>query len=230
MAIEFDGVDQYVEIGDVAPLNITGSAITLAIWVKNMVNGEHKVIAKWSDSPALFSYLLSITSADKAQMVVNTGANGVAIGTTTIVTGTWFHLGGTYDGTTVRIYVNGVQEGTAGRTGNINSTTAPVRIGAGSGSPITSEEPMDGDLDDARIYDRALSADEILTIYNSRGRDGIALGRVARYLMNEGAPGVAASGAGIIKDSGPNGLDGTPVNSPIWASGQLTFSRKPLLV
>ena len=229
MAMDFDGVDQHVDIGDVAPLDITGSAITLAIWANNTVNGEHKLIAKWKDAGSLFSYLLSINASDKALLAVHPVGEGQAttIGTTTIATGTWFHIAGTYDGTTLRIYVNGVEENSNTITGgNLRSVAAPVRIGSGSGD---GEEPMDGILDDARIYDRALSADEILTIYNSRGRDGIALNLKARYLLNEGAPGVAASGAGVIKDSGPNGLDGTPANSPIWASGQLRFSRKPLL-
>ena len=112
------------------------------------------------------------------------------------------------------------------RLNSCGKLPAPIRIGVGSGA--TSEQPMDGAAEDVRIYDRTLSPDEILTIYNSRGRDGIALGRVAQYLLNEGAPGVVASGAGVIKDSGPSGLDGTPANSPTWASGELTFRRKPL--
>jgi len=230
MPVEFVAAsEQHVEIGDVAPLNITGSAITVACWVKiESATAEKKVIAKWSDSAGAFSYLLSVAGAgdDKAQFVVNTGSNGVAIGTTALAIGTWHHIAGTYDGTTVRVYVDGVEEGTALLTGNIGSNTAPVRIGVGSGA--TSEQPMDGAVDDPRIYDRVLNPDEILTIFNSRGLDGIALGVAARYLLNEGAPGNVASGAGVIKDSGPNGLDGTPVNSPTWESGQLRFVRRSL--
>ena len=228
MAMDFAAAsEQHVEIGDVAPLNITGDQITVSCWAKNMVNGEHKVIAKWSDSPGLFSYLLSINASDQPFFAVHTGSQSVALATTAMVIGTLHHLVGTYDGTTMRVYLDGVEDGTTAKTGNITSTTAPVRIGVGSGA--TSEQPMDGSLEDARIYDRVLSPEEILTIFNSRGRDGIALGRVARYPMNEGAPGVVASGADVIKDSGPNGLDGTPVNSPTWASGELTFKRRPLL-
>jgi len=226
VAIELDGVDQHIDIGDVAPLDITGSAITLAIWAKNTVNGEHKLIAKWKDAGSLFSYLLSINATDKTLLAVDVGGVKTVVGTTTIATGTWFYIVGTYDGTTLRIYVNGVEENSNTVTGgNLRSVATTVRIGSGSGG----ENHMDGCLEDARIYDRVLSADEILTIFNSRGRDGIALNLVARYLMNEGAPGVIASGAGVIKDIGPNGLDGTPVNSPTWVSGQLNFSRKRLL-
>ena len=231
MAMDFVAAsEQHVEIGDVALLDITGDEISVLAWVKPAsTTSEQKVVAKWSDSGGAFSYLLAVDAVgdDKVRFVVNTGSNGIADGTTSMTIGTWHLMAGTYDATTVRAYLDGVEDGTDALTGNINSTTAPVRIGVGSGA--TSEQPMDGAAEDVRIYDRVLSADEILTIYNSRGRDGIILGLAARYLMNEGAPGVVASGAGVIKDSGPNGLDGTPTNSPTWASGQLAFRRKPLL-
>ena len=230
MAMDFVAAsEQHIEIGDVAPLNITGDQITLSCWVKPAsFSAEQKIIAKWSDDGGAFSYLLAVDAVgdDKIRFVVNTGSNGIADGTTSMTVGTWHLMTGTYDGTTVRVYLDGVEDGTTAKTGNISSTTAPVRIGVGSGA--FDEQPADASVEDVRIYDRVLSPDEILTIFNSRGRDGIALGLQARYLLNEGAPGVVASGAGVIKDSGPNGLDGTPTNSPTWASGQLNFRRRPL--
>ena len=231
MAMDFVAAsEQHVEIGDVAPLNITGDQITLSCWVKlASTTMEQKIIAKWSDSPDAKSYLLSADGPgnDKVLLAVQAPGQATSMGTTAMVVGTWHHIAGTYDGTTMRVYLDGVEDDTTAKTGSINSTTAPVRIGVGSGA--TSEQPADGAVEDARFYDRALTASEILTIFNSRGRDGIALGRVARYQLNEGAPGVVASGAGVVKDSGPNGLDGTPANSPTWASGQLNFRRRPLL-
>ncbi len=232
MAMDFIAAsEQYVEIGDVAPLNITGSAITLSAWVKIASKAaEKKVLAKWSDSPAARSYLLSVGGGtdDKAIMAIANPGVASATGTTAMAIGTFHHILGTYDGSIIRVYLDGVEDDTTAKTGNIGSTTAPVRIGVGSGA--TSEGPTDGAIDDARIYDRVLSAKEVLTVFNSRGSDGITLGLAARYLMNEGAPSVVASGAGIIKDSGPNKLDGTPTNSPEWASGQLRFVKKRPLV
>lgn len=227
MALDFVAAsEEHVEIGDVAPLNITGSAITVAAWVKiASTTAEKKVIAKWSDSAGAFSYLLGIAGAgnDNAQFVVNTGSNGVAIGTTSLSVGVWHLIVGTYDGVTVRVYLDGVEDGTASLTGNISSNTAPVRIGVGSGA--TSEQPMDGTVDDPRIYDRVLSADEIAIIFASKGHDGIMDALQARFTFIEKGPGATASSADV-QDIGPNSLATTSVNTPTYSEGVLAFRRR----
>ncbi|KKL72323.1 hypothetical protein LCGC14_2086070 [marine sediment metagenome] len=218
--------EEHVEIGDVAPLNITGSAITVAAWVKiASATAEKKVIAKWSDSAGAFSYLLGIAGAadDKAQFVVNTGSNGVALGTTSLSVGVWHLIVGTYDGVTVRVYLDEVEDGTVSLTGNISSNTAPVRIGVGSGA--TSEQPMDGAIDDARIYDRVLSAEEVATIFASNGHDVIVDALQARFTFMEKGPGATAAGADVV-DIGPNSLATTSVNTPTYSEGVLAFRRR----
>ncbi len=164
MARNFDTSNEdHIEIGDVAALNITGEKITLSIWFKITTNAmEHKLLAKWSDSPAKFSYLLSIRSDNKPQIAINTGSTSTAIGTTPIVLGRWYYLVGTYDGTTMRIYLDGVEENTTAKTGNISSNTAPVRIGVGSGN--TNEQPMDGDAGHCAIWDIDLTAGEVASL------------------------------------------------------------------
>jgi len=117
MARNFDTVNEdHIEIGDVAALNITGNRVTLSVWAKLATNAmEHKILAKWSDSPAKFSYLLSINSSNKPLFAINTGSTTLVAGTTSIILGTWFHISGTYDGTTMRIYVDGVEENTTAK-------------------------------------------------------------------------------------------------------------------
>lgn len=231
MAMDFVAAnEEYVTIGDVAPLKITGDEITVVAWVKIASSvAEKKAVAKWSDSSSAFSYLLSVgLDAGSAPpiFVVNVGGNKVVQSSMNLTIGKWHHIVGTYDGATVRIYVDGVERDSLAVTGNIGSTTTPVRIGAGSGSPVSGEEPFDGTIDDVRIYDRGLSPDEILTMFNSRGHDGITQRLQARYLLNKDAPGVAASGADSVKDVGPNSLDGTPTNTPTYAESQLALRRR----
>ena len=164
MARNFDTVNEdHIEVGDVAALNITGSRVTLSAWVKLATNAmEHKILAKWSDSPAKFSYLLSVNSSNKPLFAINTGSTSSIAGTTSIILGTWFHLSGTYDGTTMRIYVDGVDENTTAKTGNMGSNTAPVRIGVGSGG--TDEQPMDGDAGHCAIWNTDLTAGEVASL------------------------------------------------------------------
>ncbi len=166
MARNFDSSNpDYLEIGDVASLDITGDAITLAAWVKlASTSAERKIIAKWSDSGGAFSYLLSVDGSgnNKVLMAIATPGQTISVGTTSMSVGTWHLIVGTYDGTTMRVYLDGVEDDTSPDTGSINSTTAPVRIGVGSGA--TSEGPMDGDIGHCSIWDIDLTAGEVASL------------------------------------------------------------------
>jgi len=165
MARLFDASNNdYIEVGDVPALDLTGDQVTLAVRARlASTNGEKKVLAKWSDSPLQHQYLLSINSDEKVMFAVNAGGVSLTTGTTTLVTDTWYHLAGTYDGSDIRVYLDGVEENSASVTGNMPNTSAPVRIGAGSGGAGT-ENPFDGDIGHCAIWDVGLSAGEIASL------------------------------------------------------------------
>lgn len=155
--------DDRIEVGDV--LNITGDKVTLSTWARiASKTDEMKMLAKWSDSPAAFSYLLSTDAVgnDKALFAVNASSQVATSGTTAMVIGQWHHVAGVYDGSDIRVYLDGAEENSTALTGNISSNTAPVRIGMGSGA--VGEEPMDGDLGHCAIWDRALTPGEIKSL------------------------------------------------------------------
>jgi len=143
-------------------LNITGNQITLSIWVRfDTLGGEQKFLARWQDSGGQFSYLLTKNGSNNVLFVINTGSNQVITGSTTVATGTWYHIVGTYDGSIMRLYLNGVEDGTHSTSGNINSSTAPLRIGSGSGS---GENPLDGDAGHGAIWDVGLTANQAIAL------------------------------------------------------------------
>jgi hypothetical protein len=89
--------------------------------------------------------------------------------TTTVNTGAWFHGVATYNGNTVRIYINGNLESTNARTGTI--TAGAKNIGSNSGG---TNEYFNGTIDNVKMYNRALSAAEVAQNFNaSRTRYGI---------------------------------------------------------
>ena len=91
------------------------------------------------------------------------GAYRIATGTSQLPINTWSHLASTYDGTTLRLYVNGTQVGSVATTGSIEVSSGVLRIG---GNTIWGEY-FSGLIDEVRIYNRALSATEIQTDMNT---------------------------------------------------------------
>lgn len=91
------------------------------------------------------------------------GANSIT-GGTTINTGSWFHVAGTYDGSNVRIYVNGASDATAvSVSGSMPSKTLGLKIGAFFGG----SQFFIGQIDEVRIVDTARSADWLLAEYRN---------------------------------------------------------------
>jgi hypothetical protein len=80
------------------------------------------------------------------------------LGPSALALNAWSHLAMTWDGATVRLYVNGSQVSTAAVTGTAFASTGPLRIG---GNNVWSEW-FEGVIDDVRVYSRALSAAEIV--------------------------------------------------------------------
>ena len=83
-----------------------------------------------------------------------------------VQTNTWYHVAMTYDGTTFKLYVNGVLDGQHAASGPIAINTEPVRLGGGSDSGCIPYN-LNGLLDEPAIYNRALSSSEIAAIYNA---------------------------------------------------------------
>lgn len=80
----------------------------------------------------------------------------------------WIHLAGTYDGSIMRLYVDGIEIGNRPLTGNIRVDDNPVTIGGeeNGADPQVVDGEFEGLIDEVRIYNRALDASEIREIFN----------------------------------------------------------------
>src|SRR5262249_34265357 len=76
-----------------------------------------------------------------------------AYGTATLALNTWSHLAATYDGSTLRLYVNGTQVGSLAQTGAMTPSASPLTIG---GDPIFGQY-FQGMIDEVRVYSVALT-------------------------------------------------------------------------
>ena len=84
-------------------------------------------------------------------------------GTTANPVNTWTHVALTYDGATLRLYINGTQVASRAATGAIQTTNSPLWIGGNS--PYG--EYFQGLIDEARVYNRALTQAEIQADMNA---------------------------------------------------------------
>ena len=155
-ALRFDGVQNEVRVADDPGLTPT-NALTLAAWVKTATNMTSEVITKWSTNALAGSYILGLTNGFVSLELVLGGNYFQLVGWNSSLTDTnWHHIAGSYDGTNMTVYLDAAVTATGGAATNaaLDVVTDPLRFGL-----------LDGVLDDARLYDRALSANEIVAIY-----------------------------------------------------------------
>ena len=165
-AFSFDGADDLVAL---AAQPAISTALTIEGWVNfDSANFDNYQVI-FNNNQVLFRKNAS-TEGNKFSIFVTLTDNSVeprAQSTTVPTAGTWHHVAGTWDGTTLRIYVNGTPEGSSTRQGTLTSTTATqAQIGRGHLSSLTLF-PLDGRIDELSIYNRALTASEIQAIFNA---------------------------------------------------------------
>jgi Concanavalin A-like lectin/glucanases superfamily len=176
-AFSFDGVDDLVQVADAPVLN--PAAITLDAWIyPNTIKLGSRVVSKdlstvSCDQPyVVYSLDARGEFGNKAAFFFTTSDNveHILSGTSAIPTGAFSHLAATFDGSTAKIYVNGVLENSLTVSGALTSSTAPVVIGnAGSACRAANAGlvEFDGLIDEVEIFNRALSQSEIQSIFNA---------------------------------------------------------------
>jgi hypothetical protein len=158
-ALSFNGTNALVSVPDSNSLDLT-SGMTLEAWVYPTALGTTWRTAVIKEQPsANLTYALyanTETTRPSGHVYVN-GAESSVKGSSALSLNAWAHLAATYDGTTLRVYVNGTQAATKTVGGNITTTNGALRIG---GNNIWGEW-FGGRIDDVRVYNRALSTIEI---------------------------------------------------------------------
>ena len=156
-ALSFNGTNARVTIPDSASLDLI-DAMTLEAWVYPTVAPAEwrAVIAKDVDR-----YYLMASSDNQNRPAVG-GTFGTtnlnAFGAATLPVNAWTHLAATYDRTTIRLYVNGIQVSSVAQTQAMSASTEVLTIGADFYG-----EYFTGLIDEVRIYNRALTSGEIQT-------------------------------------------------------------------
>ncbi len=180
------------------------SGFTAEAWIKADVLATRNIFSQYGSSQEAFSLFLK--SGGIFEFTVTTDGNTDLYFDTTntgIVTGTWYHVAVTFDGTTMRAFVDGVASGTKAVSGTMFNSTAPVEIGSRNNGHY-----FDGTIDEVRFWSRALTQTEIAANKDTKVPNN-AEGLIAYYRFNQGTAEGTNTGITTLTDSGPNGLTGT---------------------
>ena len=170
-ALSFDG-DDYVDCGDKTDFEFSGD-FSVEVWVKHNASTSQVYVSKWTGSGDPSQWWLGFFGGNaKAGFGVYDGATGAdLVWGTNIADGNWHHVVGVRSGTDIYIYQDSVQIGSATRSniGTAGENDASLTIGSfGEGNwPIGSRWPFNGLIDEVAVYDRALTAEEVLDHYLS---------------------------------------------------------------
>ncbi|MCI0669588.1 MAG: Ig-like domain-containing protein, partial [Myxococcaceae bacterium] len=163
-ALSFDGLNAWVTINDATALDLT-TGMTLEAWVRPNAVPQDWTTVLLKENVGGLAYALYGSDGNSRPPVVyaNVGGDQATVATTTLPTNAWTHLAATYDGATMRLYVNGKQVTSRTLSGPMATSDRPLRIGGNS----VWGEFFNGLIDEVRIYNRALSQAEILTDMNT---------------------------------------------------------------
>ena len=154
-ALRFDGSNDVVVVTDSDSLSLSGGSWSAFAWVNSRSVGTTATIIRKLTG----DYVVALVSSKAYCAQEGTDTN---VGST-LNNNTWHLVGCTYDGTTLRSYLDGVVQGSPAASVGADANGSLV-IGAGDASG--GSQQSNGRIDEPRIYNRALSAAEVAYLYN----------------------------------------------------------------
>ncbi len=224
-ALNFDGTNDYMTVPDTTLLDLTNN-FTLSTWIKpTNVTGNKGIISKYNTADGAYQFGLL---GNQVFCQFTTGSTWPEYSTSggTITSGVWSHIACTYDNNTLTIYINGTAvSSTVPGAKTIRNASANLILG--NDSTLSSSIFFSGPMDETRIYSRALSAAQVLALYQSgsskfttpkaeTGAGGLNNGLVGYWTFD----GKDTRGTTAYDLSGQNNT-GTLTNGPTVAVGEI---------
>jgi beta-galactosidase len=160
-ALYFSGLDDFVEVYRDRRFDLTGTSVTLDAWVKPVRpwTGDFTIVGKGDHS-----YALKMSNENTLEFFVHSGTwRTVRAPVPANWYDTWHRVTGTYDGTAIRLYVDGREAASIPFSGTIDRSSGDVNVARNSETMQDGYRGRmaHGTIDDVRIYGRGLSATEL---------------------------------------------------------------------
>ena len=161
-ALKFDGTNDNVRLADFGTFGTT----TASAWVyRTKADTTRQTIVSYKENLNCGFVLAVEGNVPKFWVNVGGAFRGPAVGSAQIPTNQWQHLAGTYDGSTIRVYRNGMLEGSYAYSGSMkNDCEDTITIGSRNDSK---QHWFPGSIDEVRIYGRALPALEVADLFHA---------------------------------------------------------------
>ncbi len=216
-SIHLDGSNDYINCGNNAAIQITGTAITLEAWIyptsfkPNVWEGC--VVTKDGTGPDA-GYMLRVGNGGTVNFNLGSGGwNEINSSFGAVSLNTWHHIAGTYDGTTQRLYVDGVEVATSTSSFSILNPSTNLYLGDSPGFPGRN---FPGRVEEVRIWNVTRNASQITAGMNNE-LCGTETGLVAYYKFNQGTAGGPNPGLTTVTDE-MGTSNGTLINSSLTGS------------
>ena len=160
-SLSLNGTNAYAQVpyqsNSSTNLNLTGP-LTIEAWVKYNPTGNYQMIVareSFGVSGGGGGYALQITNTGKLRMILyqSDTAYVAVVGVTTITTGAWHHAAGVFDGSELRVYLDGFENGSVATSSAPGSGTADLKIGRRNSSVMYY---LSGLIDEVRVSSGAL--------------------------------------------------------------------------
>ncbi len=163
-SLEFNGINNYVDVGGNDVLNIT-SDITVSVWL--MIENTHtdwvRVFGKGDSVNRTYGlWQRQHTNQILFQQYSDSSTTSILKSFDHAIINNWYHLVGIRDSDTAYFYINGELIGSLSGRGTPRSSNEPATVGCAEFHSC-----HQGPIDDVRIYNRALSADEVYLLYEN---------------------------------------------------------------
>lgn len=219
-SIDFDGSNDHCFVSSY-PFIDGAAGATLACWFRTGSAMTNKQIVGLPDASSGTNGIdLNFQNATSVRFWLKTGAtsNGLSA-TVTYNDNVWHHIAGTYDGTTRRLFFDGIQVANDFRSGTITASAKELNIGRfGSfGNYYV------GQADDVRIANRAYSAEEVRRLYelSRTGYQGL-LNRVRRVRSKAGSAATSDGAGGSSGAAAVSGVGASLFSGVVSAAGVTT--------